>query len=43
MKKLFVVVGLLLGVALAVTSVHASPIQWTVGSGGNGHWYDVVR
>lgn len=23
-------------------SVQASPIQWTVGSGGNGHWYNVI-
>ena len=22
--------------------VHAAPVQWTVESGGNGHWYDVV-
>jgi hypothetical protein len=42
MKSLLVVIGLLLGVALAVTSVHASPVQWTVENGGNGHWYDVV-
>ena len=21
----------------------AVPVQWTVASGGNGHWYDIVR
>jgi hypothetical protein len=31
-----------LSTALAAVSAHASPIQWTVGSGGNGHYYDVV-
>jgi hypothetical protein len=32
------------GAALALGSASASavPIQWTVGSGGNGHWYDYV-
>jgi hypothetical protein len=36
---------LLLAICLIVaTSVvaQAAPIQWTVGSGGNGHWYNVV-
>jgi hypothetical protein len=24
------------------SAASASPVQWTIGSGGNGHWYDVV-
>jgi hypothetical protein len=29
-------------ICFLATSASASPIQWTVGSGGNGHWYNVV-
>lgn len=32
---------LLLALALAGAS-HAAPIQWTIASGGNGHWYEYV-
>jgi hypothetical protein len=32
----------LLIIAVATTAVHAVPIQWTIASGGNGHYYDVV-
>jgi len=28
--------------AFGVRNVDAAPIQWTVSSGGNGHFYDVV-
>jgi len=28
--------------AIAATSVHAAPIQWTTASGGNDHWYDFI-
>jgi hypothetical protein len=32
-----------IGAALLLTmSAQAAPIQWTVGSGGNDHWYDFV-
>ena len=27
---------------LAVTASTAAPVQWTVASGGNGHWYEFV-
>ena len=40
---------LLRGVALAgfalgaaSTAASALPVQWSVGSGGNGHWYELV-
>lgn len=36
----------LLGAAVlqgAAPSLHAAPVQWTLGSGGNGHWYEYVR
>jgi hypothetical protein len=29
-------------VALGVHSVSATPMQWTVGSGGNGHYYELI-
>jgi hypothetical protein len=29
-------------VAAAPPAAHATPIQWTVSSGGNGHYYDVI-
>jgi len=29
-------------ICILATSAHGSPTQWTVGSGGNGHWYNVV-
>ncbi len=35
----------LTGTALAVLTVasaHAAPVQWTTGSGGNGHWYEFI-
>jgi len=28
--------------ALSITSAHGGPIQWTVGDGGNGHYYDLI-
>jgi len=36
--------SLLLGsfITAFAANAHAAPIQWTVGSGGNGHWYNVV-
>jgi len=30
-------------VLVSVSSVVAEPIQWRVGDGGNGHWYDAVH
>ncbi|MEO1549870.1 MAG: lectin-like protein [Pseudomonadota bacterium] len=39
MKLSFAFAGLLLASA---TAVQAIPVQWTVASGGNGHWYDVA-
>lgn len=32
---------ILLGAITAVASL-ADPVQWTVASGGNGHWYDLI-
>lgn len=35
--------GLLFPLILASTgSAHAVPVQWTIESGGNGHWYDFI-
>ena len=31
-----------LALTLASQTAQAAPIQWTLGSGGNGHWYDYV-
>ncbi|MCP4249783.1 MAG: PEP-CTERM sorting domain-containing protein [bacterium] len=39
MKAIAVAVPLL----ILVGAVQASPSQWTVASGGNGHWYDYVE
>lgn len=41
MVKRVVLKGLLLAAAAAsMVSVQAAPVQWTVASGGNGHWSD---
>lgn len=39
MKLKTLLAGLLAATSLAAT---AAPVQWTVASGGNGHWYDFV-
>ncbi len=38
------VLGLLFAVLVAcpLSGSYAAPVQWTVGSGGNGHWYEAV-
>lgn len=28
--------------SIAISNVHAAAIQWTVGSGGNDHWYEAI-
>lgn len=38
MKVLFCFLGLSMS-----SSLFAAPVQWTVASGGNGHWYEVVN
>ena len=40
MRKLALLIGLLVLVISAVSS--GAPIEWTVASGGNGHFYDLV-
>jgi hypothetical protein len=32
----------ILALALAAQTAAAAPVQWTTGSGGNGHWYELV-
>lgn len=39
MKTLLVAFVLLVG---TLSGAWAAPVQWTVGSGGNGHWYEAV-
>lgn len=39
MKSIFIGATL---ACLTAASAHAAPVQWTTGSGGNGHWYDFV-
>jgi hypothetical protein len=34
--------GLLVAGMICSTAAVASPVQWTVAAGGNGHWYDAV-
>jgi hypothetical protein len=31
-----------LALALAAQTAAAAPVQWTIGSGGNGHWYELL-
>ena len=35
-------VGVLIAGMICSTAAVATPVQWTVAEGGNGHWYDVV-
>jgi hypothetical protein len=31
------------GIVACVTAAHAAPVQWTIATGGNGHWYEIVQ
>src|SRR4051812_1344508 len=44
MKRAFVLATILLGTVTpsAMAQVRTAPVQWTVASGGNGHWYAFV-
>ena len=39
MKKTLTALTLAIG---AIGASQAAPVQWTVGSGGNGHWYEFI-
>ena len=40
MKK--TVAGIALASLLGLGAAQAAPVQWTVASGGNGHWYEAI-
>ena len=42
LKKLLTIVSVAGIVFACVSGVYAVPVQWTVSSGGNGHWYELV-
>lgn len=42
MRKTCFKLGAAMVLACATSAAHAAPVQWTVASGGNGHWYEVI-
>jgi hypothetical protein len=41
MKRLFWVI--IISCVALISNVSADPVQWTIESGGNGHWYEVIQ
>lgn len=42
MKQLSQTILILSAIGILTTSAQATPIQWSVSQGGNGHWYELV-